>query len=37
MRTGVRTARSGIIFYMDADLSVPLREVDAFVEYLRDQ
>ena len=35
VRTGVRAARGDIIFYMDADLSVPLREIGAFVEYLR--
>jgi dolichyl-phosphate beta-glucosyltransferase len=35
VRTGMRAADGDIIFYMDADLSVPLREVDTFVEYFR--
>jgi dolichyl-phosphate beta-glucosyltransferase len=33
VRTGVQAASGEFIFYMDADLSVPLREVDSFVEY----
>jgi dolichyl-phosphate beta-glucosyltransferase len=33
VRTGMRAATADLVFYMDADLSVPLREVDAFVEY----
>ena len=33
VRTGMRAATAALVFYMDADLSVPLREVDAFVEY----
>lgn len=33
VRTGVRAARGDYIFYMDADLSVPLREVQVFVDY----
>jgi dolichyl-phosphate beta-glucosyltransferase len=35
VRTGVRAATGDIVFYMDADLSVPLREVDVFLEYFR--
>ena len=35
VRTGIRAATGDIVFYMDADLSVPLREIAAFVEYLR--
>lgn len=33
VRTGVREATGAFVFYMDCDLSVPLREVDAFVRY----
>ena len=35
VRTGMLAATGEYIFYMDADLSVPLRDVDRFVEYLR--
>lgn len=35
VRTGMLRARGEVVFYMDADLSVPLREVPAFIEYLR--
>jgi len=35
VRTGMVAAEGTLIFYMDADLSVPLREADAFVEYFR--
>jgi glycosyltransferase involved in cell wall biosynthesis len=35
VRTGMLAATSEYIFYMDADLSVPLRDVDVFVEYFR--
>jgi dolichyl-phosphate beta-glucosyltransferase len=35
VRTGMLRARGEVIFYMDADLSVPLREVTAFLEHLR--
>lgn len=34
VRTGMLRARGEIVFYMDADLSVPLREVTAFLDYL---
>ena len=34
VRTGMLRARGVFVFYMDADLSVPLREVKAFVEHL---
>jgi dolichyl-phosphate beta-glucosyltransferase len=33
VRTGMLRARGELVFYMDADLSVPLREVDAFVTH----
>ena len=33
VRTGVMRARGEIIFYMDADLSVPLSEIQSFVTY----
>ncbi len=33
VRTGMLRARGEIVFYMDADLSVPLAEVNAFLEY----
>jgi glycosyltransferase involved in cell wall biosynthesis len=33
VRTGMLAATGDFIFYMDCDLSVPLREVNAFVEY----
>lgn len=33
VRTGVRQSRGAFIFYMDADLSVPLPEVHAFLAY----
>jgi dolichyl-phosphate beta-glucosyltransferase len=35
VREGMRAAEGTLLFYMDADLSVPLREVEAFVEYFR--
>jgi dolichyl-phosphate beta-glucosyltransferase len=35
VRTGMLRARGEVIIYMDADLSVPLREVTAFLEHLR--
>jgi dolichyl-phosphate beta-glucosyltransferase len=35
VRTGMRAATGSFLFYMDADLSVPLREVDTFIEYFR--
>ena len=34
VRTGMLRARGVFVFYMDVDLSVPLREVKAFVEHL---
>lgn len=33
VRTGMQAATGDFIFYMDADLSVPLRDVGAFLEY----
>jgi dolichyl-phosphate beta-glucosyltransferase len=33
VRSGMREARGQIVFYMDADLSVPLEEIDAFLAY----
>lgn len=33
VRTGVLAANGAFVFYMDCDLSVPLREVEAFVEF----
>lgn len=33
VRTGMLAATGEYVFYMDADLSVPLRDVDRFVEY----
>lgn len=33
VRTGMRAATGAFVFYMDCDLSVPLREVGAFVDY----
>lgn len=33
VRTGMLAANGEVIFYMDADLSVPLREVDSFMAY----
>lgn len=33
VRTGVLAAKGAFVFYMDCDLSVPLREVEAFVRY----
>jgi len=33
VRSGVRQARGDIIFYMDADLSVPLEEIDRFLAH----
>jgi dolichyl-phosphate beta-glucosyltransferase len=35
VRTGVTAATGEFIFYMDADLSVPLGEVDAFMQYFQ--
>ncbi len=35
VRTGMLRARGEVVFYMDADLSVPLREVTAFLDQLR--
>jgi len=35
VRTGMRAATGAFVFYMDADLSVPLREVGAFLEHFR--
>jgi dolichyl-phosphate beta-glucosyltransferase len=35
VRTGMQAATSDFIFYMDADLSVPLADVDAFMEYFK--
>lgn len=32
VRTGMQRARGEIVFYMDADLSVPLREIPAFLQ-----
>jgi len=36
VRTGMREAKGAFVFYMDCDLSVPLREVDAFVRYFQE-
>jgi dolichyl-phosphate beta-glucosyltransferase len=36
IRTGVRAATGDFVFYMDADLSVPLREVGAFLKHFRE-
>ena len=36
VRTGVQAAAGDFVFYMDADLSVPLREVDTFVDYFHE-
>jgi dolichyl-phosphate beta-glucosyltransferase len=33
VRTGMLRARGGIVFYMDADLSTPLEEVERFLRY----
>jgi dolichyl-phosphate beta-glucosyltransferase len=33
VRTGMQAATGEFVFYMDADLSVPLRDVDNFLEY----
>jgi dolichyl-phosphate beta-glucosyltransferase len=35
VRTGVLAATGDLVFYMDADLSVPLRDVDRFIDYFR--
>jgi glycosyltransferase involved in cell wall biosynthesis len=35
VRTGILRAQGQLVFYMDADLSVPLREVTAFLEHFR--
>lgn len=35
VRTGMLRAAGEVVFYMDADLSVPLREVTAFLNHLR--
>ncbi len=34
VRRGMRQARGQVLFYMDADLSVPLEELDVFMDYL---
>ena len=34
VRSGMRQARGDIVFYMDADLSVPLEEIDRFLAHL---
>lgn len=36
VRTGVRAATGDLAFYMDADLSVPIGEVDTFVAHFRE-
>lgn len=36
IRTGVRAATGDFVFYMDADLSVPLREISAFIRQFRE-
>jgi dolichyl-phosphate beta-glucosyltransferase len=33
VRTGMRQARGAIVFYMDADLSVPLEEIERFLAH----
>lgn len=33
VRSGMRRARGEIVFYMDADLSVPLEEIERFLDY----
>lgn len=33
VRSGMRRARGELVFYMDADLSVPLAEVDVFLQH----
>jgi len=33
IRCGMREARGALVFYMDADLSVPLEEIDRFLAY----
>ena len=33
VRSGMREARGAIVFYMDADLSVPLEEIDRFLAH----
>jgi dolichyl-phosphate beta-glucosyltransferase len=33
VRTGMQAATGDLVFYMDCDLSVPLREVDAFADH----
>jgi dolichyl-phosphate beta-glucosyltransferase len=35
VRTGMLAATGSMVFYMDCDLSVPLRDVETFVEYFR--
>jgi dolichyl-phosphate beta-glucosyltransferase len=35
IRSGIQQARGDIIFYMDADLSVPLEEIPAFLDHFR--
>ncbi len=36
VRTGMLRASGGLVFYMDADLSVPLAEVEVFLRYFRE-
>jgi dolichyl-phosphate beta-glucosyltransferase len=33
VRSGIRQARGAVVFYMDADLSVPLEEIDRFLAH----
>jgi dolichyl-phosphate beta-glucosyltransferase len=33
VRSGMRQARGAIVFYMDADLSVPLEEIEGFLDH----
>jgi dolichyl-phosphate beta-glucosyltransferase len=37
VRTGMRLATGELVFYMDADLSVPLAEVEGFVRFFRER
>ncbi len=36
VRTGALAATGAFVFYMDCDLSVPLRDVESFVRYFRE-